>query len=88
VVSALPPKADMCGAQGDVRFVPIADMCSAQADVRLWARSGHQVTQSINSSPYLILRKILYVIKDSKNWGAGEGARLGIIFIRGLKPVL
>jgi len=25
-VSALPPKADMCGATRDVRFVPIADM--------------------------------------------------------------
>ena len=25
VMSALPPKADMCGATGDVRFVPIAD---------------------------------------------------------------
>ena len=26
VVSALHPKADMCGAKSDVRFVPIADM--------------------------------------------------------------
>ena len=26
MMSALPPKADMCGATGDVRFVPIADM--------------------------------------------------------------
>ena len=26
VMSALPPKADMCGATRDVRFVPIADM--------------------------------------------------------------
>ena len=25
-MSALPPKADMCGALGDVRFVPIADI--------------------------------------------------------------
>jgi hypothetical protein len=25
-MSALPPKADMCGALADVRFVPIADM--------------------------------------------------------------
>jgi hypothetical protein len=25
-MSALPPKADMCSALGDVRFVPIADM--------------------------------------------------------------
>ena len=26
VMSALPPKADMCSALGDVRFVPIADI--------------------------------------------------------------
>ena len=26
VMSALPPIADMCGALGDVRFVPIADI--------------------------------------------------------------
>ena len=26
-MSALPPKADMCSALGDVRYVPIADMC-------------------------------------------------------------
>ena len=26
-MSALPPKADMCGALAHVRFVPIADMC-------------------------------------------------------------
>ena len=26
VMSALPPKADMCSANGDVRFVPIADI--------------------------------------------------------------
>ena len=26
VMSALPPKADMCGAKRDVRFVPIADI--------------------------------------------------------------
>ena len=32
-MSALPPKADMCGATGDVRFGPKADMCSALAYV-------------------------------------------------------
>jgi hypothetical protein len=26
-MSALPPKADMCGATRDVRFGPIADIC-------------------------------------------------------------
>jgi hypothetical protein len=29
VMSALPPKADMCSATRDVRFGPIADSCSA-----------------------------------------------------------
>jgi hypothetical protein len=28
VMSALPPKADMCGAAKDVRFVPIADVAT------------------------------------------------------------
>jgi hypothetical protein len=28
---ASPPKADMCGAMSDVRFVPIADICTAPA---------------------------------------------------------
>jgi hypothetical protein len=28
-MSALPPKADMCGATRDVRFGPIADSCTA-----------------------------------------------------------
>ena len=32
VMSALPPKADMCGANGDVRFGPIADIRWANAD--------------------------------------------------------
>ena len=32
-MSALPPKADMCGATRDVRFVPIADMCDATVHV-------------------------------------------------------
>jgi len=29
VMSALPPKADVCGATRDVRFVPIADISSS-----------------------------------------------------------
>jgi hypothetical protein len=33
-MSAVPPKADMCGVTKDVRCGPIADSCSAQADVR------------------------------------------------------
>ena len=30
-MSALPPKADMCGALADVRYVPIADIVSDTA---------------------------------------------------------
>ena len=36
-MSALPPKADMCGATSDVRFVPIADICFVQKKDRLVA---------------------------------------------------
>ena len=46
-MSALPLKADMCGALGDVRFVPKADMGGAQAHVRIairvWIRERAQV---------------------------------------------
>ena len=39
VMSALPPKADMCSALGDVRFVPIADIApSIQSPHRPIAR--------------------------------------------------
>src|SRR5262245_18665437 len=34
VMSALPPKADMCGATRDVRFGPIADIVQHGGDVR------------------------------------------------------
>ena len=34
VMSALPPKADMCGATRDVCFGPIADICNAKTGVR------------------------------------------------------
>jgi hypothetical protein len=40
-MSALPPKADMCGATSDVRFGSKADMCGARAHVRFTPESGH-----------------------------------------------
>ena len=40
VMSALPPKADMCGATRYVCFVPIADMCSAKGHVCFSPESG------------------------------------------------
>ena len=33
-MSALPPKADMCGAPADVRYGPIADMAVSSAQAR------------------------------------------------------
>jgi hypothetical protein len=40
VMSALPPKADMCSAARDVCFGPIADICSARVRVRFTPESG------------------------------------------------
>ena len=34
-MSALPPKADMCGALGDVRFVPIADVVTSSGRLKM-----------------------------------------------------
>ena len=42
VMSALPPKADMCGATRDVRFVPIADIGSAIRSPRRHARAVNE----------------------------------------------
>ena len=39
IMSALPPKADMCGATRDVRFVPKADIRRGYSSMRLSARS-------------------------------------------------
>ena len=42
VMSALPPKADMCGALAHVRFVPIADIWPAQD----WSRNNSRARQN------------------------------------------
>ena len=39
-MSALPPKADMCGALGNVRFVPIADIRSQIGNFMFDVRSS------------------------------------------------
>ena len=39
-MSALPPKADMCGATRDVRFVPIADIAHPSRDSALLGGTG------------------------------------------------
>jgi hypothetical protein len=49
-MSALPPKADMCGATTDVRFGPIADMHSIDDFIRpLEQRSRHSEPERIRS---------------------------------------
>ena len=48
-MSALPPIADMCGVNGDVRFGSKADMCSALGDVRFVPKAdilGYSITSS------------------------------------------
>ena len=42
VMSALPPKADMCGAKRNVRFVPIADIQSRLFDDLVGAGEQHR----------------------------------------------
>jgi len=41
-MSALPPKADMCGATRDVRFGSLADICSAKGHVRFTPNSDRE----------------------------------------------
>jgi len=46
VMSALPPKADMCGANRNVRFGPKADMCNAIYNALAHVRSILQTQTS------------------------------------------
>ena len=52
-MSALPPKADMCGATRDVRFVPIADIRASEDHAfdseRKAAARGKIILISVNS---------------------------------------
>jgi hypothetical protein len=50
----LPPKADMCSALGDVRFVPIADSCTAANDVA--SRSPRRRAAGSIAGPFHLLR--------------------------------
>src|SRR6187200_2499670 len=49
VMSALPPKADICGATRDVRFVPEADSCTAAKLQSASAPAGHVVVLNLSS---------------------------------------
>jgi hypothetical protein len=52
-ISALPPKADMCGATRDVRYGPIADSCSAtkRIAIRSLRRRGRRRRFEIENHP-------------------------------------
>ena len=47
VMSALPPKADMCGATRDVRFGPIADISQSAAPFIIESGTGSEVRQPL-----------------------------------------
>ena len=47
-MSALPPKADMCGATWDVRFGPKADICNAKKSVSAFRESRHSRSRLFN----------------------------------------
>ena len=49
-MSALPPKADMCGATRDVRLVPIADILLVQTSVDLESELLHNRRPESNVS--------------------------------------
>src|SRR5262245_5754125 len=65
-MSALPPKADMCGATRDVCFGPQADLCSARRHVRFTPESGH--VQCPNACPLWASSRLV----QSSNPGAGN----------------
>jgi hypothetical protein len=63
-MSALTPKADMCGAPGHVRFVPIADIRSFDEHVHaaqkcFWNRQAYGL-RSLEIDYQLELRGLLY----------------------------
>ena len=49
VMSALPPKADMCSAHADVRFVPIADMAQTTTAIN---KGGRQLRRPLISTQF------------------------------------
>jgi hypothetical protein len=51
VMSALPPKADMCGANTDVRFGPKADIRSAKRHVRHKGRPIRSPRRRVEETP-------------------------------------
>src|SRR5689334_12859094 len=48
-MSALPPKADMCGATGHVCFGPLADICGAKSNICFTPEIAH--SQALSECP-------------------------------------
>jgi hypothetical protein len=74
VMSAIPPKADMCGALAHVRFVPIADISQISAPMKIerpprGCLSENSITFTRTSAALLMLHHDL---------GAGRHARIKI----------
>src|SRR5262249_46063738 len=53
VMSALPPKADMCGAPRDVRFGPKADIAVKLPPILFYRSSGHDQRDVARASPQI-----------------------------------
>ena len=69
VMSALPPKADMCGATSDVRFVPEADIpgCYLPGEITLLATSYSSSARTIGSLLCPAELRDRYIIQLKKN---------------------
>jgi hypothetical protein len=63
-MSALPPKADMCGATSDVRFGPIADSCTAAKPPRFSGEGG------LDHSPMVLGdgRRLIKLTPEMHRW--------------------
>jgi len=80
-MSALPPKADMCGALGHVRFGPIADIeaYSITSSARCWKNKG---TSRPSDLAVLALTVISYLIGSWTGSSAGLCATENEIDVR------
>jgi hypothetical protein len=71
VVSALPPKADMCGAARDVRFGPIADVCPLYS-ITSSARASNEAGIEMPNA-FAVLRLITSSYLDACSTGSSSG---------------
>src|SRR5262249_30585314 len=70
VMSALPPKADMCGANRDVRFGPKADSCTAPKNYSITSSARPSTAGGITRPSALA---VLRLITSSYLVGAPRG---------------